>query len=56
MATPVRGVVAPLFEQAAAGTLQVSVAEVLPFEQAAAGLATIAAGKANGKLVVDVEA
>jgi len=56
MATPVREVVAPLFAQAAAGKLQVSVAQVLPFEQAAAGLATIAAGQANGKLVVDVEA
>ncbi len=56
MATPVREVVGPLAEQAAAGTLKVSVAEVLPFEKAAAGLAALAAGKADGKLVVDVEA
>ena len=56
MATPVREVVGPLVEQAAAGTLTVSVAGVVPFDQAAAGLATLAAGKANGKLVVSVEA
>jgi NADPH:quinone reductase-like Zn-dependent oxidoreductase len=56
MATAVREVVGPLVEQAAAGTLKVSVAEVFPFEQAAAGLAKLAAGKANGKLVVSVEA
>jgi NADPH:quinone reductase-like Zn-dependent oxidoreductase len=55
MARPTRDVVEPLVEQAAAGDLQVSIAEVLPFEQAAAGLATLAAGKANGKLVVQVE-
>ena len=55
VATPVREVVGPLVEQAAAGTLKVSVAEVLPFDQAANGLATLAAGTANGKLVVKVE-
>jgi NADPH:quinone reductase-like Zn-dependent oxidoreductase len=54
MARPLREVVAPLAEQAAAGTLKVSVAEVLPFDQAANGLAQLAAGKANGKLVVKV--
>ena len=54
MARPLREVVAPLAEQAAAGTLKVSVAEVLPFDQAANGLARLAAGKANGKLVVKV--
>ena len=56
MARATSNVVGPLLEQAAAGTLEVSIAEVLPFEQAAAGLATIAAGKAGGKLVVDIEA
>jgi NADPH:quinone reductase-like Zn-dependent oxidoreductase len=56
MATPLRSVVAPLAEQAAAGTLEVSVGEVLPFDRAAAGLATLAAGTANGKLVITVEA
>ncbi len=56
MGTPLRKVVGPLVEQAAAGTLQISVAEVLPFDQAAAGLARLAAGNANGKLVVKVEA
>ncbi len=56
MGTPLRKVVGPLLEQAAAGTLQISVAEVLPFDQAAAGLAKLAAGNTNGKLVVKVEA
>ena len=55
MARPLREVVEPLVAQAAAGTLKVSVAEVLPFDQAAAGLARLAAGKADGKLVVTVE-
>jgi NADPH:quinone reductase-like Zn-dependent oxidoreductase len=54
MSGPVREVVAPLAEQAAAGTLQVSVGQVLPFEQAADGLATIAAGQAHGKIVVKI--
>ena len=56
MARPLREVVGPLVDQAADGTLKVSVAEVLPFDQAADGLARLAAGKANGKLVVDVDA
>jgi len=56
MATAVREVVAPLAEQAAAGTLQVSVAQILPFDQAPAALATVAAGQAKGKLVIDLEA
>ena len=56
MARPLREVVGPLVEQVAAGTLKVSVAEVLPFDRAAEGLAALAAGKANGKLVVSIEA
>jgi NADPH:quinone reductase-like Zn-dependent oxidoreductase len=52
MAGPVRDVVAPLAEQAAAGELKVAVASVLPLEQATAGLSTLAAGKATGKIVV----
>jgi len=55
MARPLRDVVAPLAEQAASGALKVNVAQVLPFDQAASGLATLAAGKANGKLVVQIE-
>ena len=55
MARPLREVVEPLVAQAAAGTLKVSVADVVPFEQGPAALATLAAGKANGKLVVKVE-
>jgi NADPH:quinone reductase-like Zn-dependent oxidoreductase len=52
MAEPVREVTGPLAEQAAAGTLMIDVETVLPFEQAADGLATIAAGQARGKIVV----
>ncbi|WP_426565321.1 NADP-dependent oxidoreductase [Angustibacter sp. McL0619] len=54
MAGPVREVVAPLAEQAAAGTLKVDISTVLPFEQAADGLATIASGAARGKIVVQI--
>ena len=54
MAGPVREVVAPLAEQAANGTLQVQVATQLPLEQATEGLATIAEGKAHGKIVVTI--
>ena len=52
MATPVRDVVAPLAEQAARGTLKVSISSVVPLEQAADALGALAAGKANGKIVV----
>jgi NADPH:quinone reductase-like Zn-dependent oxidoreductase len=54
MAMPVRETTAPLAEQAAAGTLTVQVASIVPLEQALDGLATIAAGQAEGKLVVAV--
>ncbi|MER7282252.1 NADP-dependent oxidoreductase [Dactylosporangium sp. NPDC000244] len=54
-AGPVREVTAPLAEQAAAGTLAVDVATVLPLHRAAEGLATIASGQARGKIVVTVE-
>ncbi len=54
MAGPVREVIAPLAQQAADGTLTVDVTTVLPLDQAAEGLATIAAGKARGKIVVKV--
>ncbi|MBO3744700.1 NADP-dependent oxidoreductase [Streptosporangiaceae bacterium NEAU-GS5] len=54
MAGPVREVIVPLAEQAAAGNLKVDVTTVLPLEQAADGLATIAAGKASGKIVITV--
>jgi NADPH:quinone reductase-like Zn-dependent oxidoreductase len=56
MATPLREVVAPLADQVAAGTLQVSVAQIVPLDQAAEALGTLAAGKANGKLVVTFDA
>ncbi|SFU09119.1 NADPH:quinone reductase [Geodermatophilus amargosae] len=56
MASATREVLAPLAEQAAAGDLQVAVADVLPLEQAAEGLGRLAGGGAGGKLVVTVEA
>jgi NADPH:quinone reductase-like Zn-dependent oxidoreductase len=56
MAAAVRDVVGPLAEQAASGSLQVTVASVVPLEQAAEALGTIAAGSANGKIVVDLDA
>jgi NADPH:quinone reductase-like Zn-dependent oxidoreductase len=55
IARPVREVIAPLAEQAAADTLHIDVSTVLPLEQAAKGLATIAAGNARGKIVITVD-
>jgi NADPH:quinone reductase-like Zn-dependent oxidoreductase len=54
-AQPVREITEPLAEQAAAGTLAVDVHTVLPLEQAADGLAVLAAGQARGKIVVMFE-
>ena len=54
MASPVREVVASLAERAAAGSLRVHVATRLPLEQATEGLATIAEGRAHGKIVVTI--
>jgi NADPH:quinone reductase-like Zn-dependent oxidoreductase len=56
MARPLREVIAPLAEQAASGTLKVSVSSVVPLEQAADALGALAAGKANGKIVVALDA
>lgn len=56
MATAVREVTGPLAEQAAAGKLKVAVDSIVQLEQGAEALGTIAAGKANGKIVVDLEA
>jgi NADPH:quinone reductase-like Zn-dependent oxidoreductase len=56
LARPTREVVAPLAEQAATGSLKVSVSSVVPLDQAVEALGTLAAGKANGKIVVDVDA
>jgi NADPH:quinone reductase-like Zn-dependent oxidoreductase len=55
MAMPTREVLAPLAEQAANGDLQVTVAGVLPLEQAPEGLGRLATGGAGGKLVVTVQ-
>jgi NADPH:quinone reductase len=54
MAKAVRETTGPLAEQAAAGQLTIDVETVLPLEQAAEGLATIASGNARGKIVVTV--
>jgi len=54
MGGPVREVVGPLAEQAAAGALKVDVQQVLPLEQATEGLATLASGSARGKTVVQI--
>ena len=55
MASPVREVVGRLADQAADGTLQILVASELPLERATEGLATIAEGRAHGKIVVTVD-
>jgi len=55
MAQPVREVTARLAEQAAAGNLRVDVNSVLRLENAAEGLAAIAAGNARGKTVVTLD-
>ncbi|WP_261564518.1 NADP-dependent oxidoreductase [Frankia gtarii] len=54
IASPTRDVIAPLAEQAAKGELQVDVYRVLPLDQAPDGLAELAAGRARGKIVVDL--
>lgn len=55
MAGPVREIIEPLAEQVAAGTLRVHVENTLPLEQAADGLAALAAGYGRGKTVVIVQ-
>jgi len=55
-AHPVREIIAPLAEQAAAGTLSIDVHTVLPLERATEGLATLAAGTASGKIVITIDA
>jgi NADPH:quinone reductase-like Zn-dependent oxidoreductase len=55
MAQPTREILAPLVEQAAAGSLKVDIAGVVALDQALEGLATLAAGRSNGKLVVKVQ-
>ncbi|HST84284.1 MAG TPA: zinc-binding dehydrogenase, partial [Kineosporiaceae bacterium] len=55
-AHPVREIIAPLAEQAAAGALSIDVHTVLPLERATEGLATLAAGTASGKIVITIDA
>ena len=54
MASPTADVLAPLAQQAAAGDLQIAVADVLTLDQAAKGLGRLATGGAGGKLVVTI--
>lgn len=54
IASPDRSVMEPLAAQAAAGTLQIDVARVVPIGDALAALADIAAHRAHGKIVVDL--
>jgi NADPH:quinone reductase-like Zn-dependent oxidoreductase len=54
MAGPVREVIASMAEQVASGSLKVDVGDVLPLEQAAEGLTTIAKGNAHGKIIVTI--
>lgn len=56
IASPDRSVIAPLAAQAADGTLQVDVARVTSLADALAGLDDIAAHRAHGKIVVDLDA
>lgn len=55
MANPVRDILGPLVEQAAAGTLAIDVTTTLPLEQAVEGLSTLASGTARGKIVITLE-
>jgi len=55
MARATREVTAPVAQMIAAGSMRVSVAEVLDLDHAADGLATLAAGTARGKIVVAFE-
>ena len=52
---PDRSVITPLAEQAAVGALQVDVARVISLGDALGGLADIAAHRAHGKIVVDLD-
>jgi hypothetical protein len=52
--TPVRETMLPAAEEAA-GALTVDIETVLPLKQATDGLATLAAGKAKGKVVVNLD-
>lgn len=54
IASPTREVISPLADQAAKGELHVDVYRVLPLDEAAEGLAELAAGRARGKIVIDL--
>jgi NADPH:quinone reductase-like Zn-dependent oxidoreductase len=53
-ANPVRAVVGPLAEAAAAGTLKVDVSTVLTLDDAASGLQIFGAGHSRGKTVIRI--
>ncbi len=54
MATPVSDVIGPLLELAATRVLTVDIGQVLPLHQAPEGLQALAAGEAQGKVVVRI--
>ncbi|MFL6289020.1 MAG: zinc-binding dehydrogenase, partial [Actinomycetes bacterium] len=54
MANPVRDVVGPLAAAVADDVLRVHISSVLPLAEAAAGLATLAGGGAQGKIVITI--
>jgi NADPH:quinone reductase-like Zn-dependent oxidoreductase len=54
MAAPTREVIETLAGQVADGTLKADVEQVLPLEQADAGLAALAGGQARGKIIITV--
>jgi NADPH:quinone reductase-like Zn-dependent oxidoreductase len=54
MDMPTREVISALACQVADGTLKVDVETILPLEDAADGLATLASGQARGKIVVQL--
>ena len=55
MARPVREVTGPLAALAAAGDLRIHIDTVLTLDQAAEGLAALAAGNSRGKVVVTLD-
>ncbi len=54
MALPLSAVLTALAAQVLDGTLRVDVGTILPLDRAADGLATLADGKARGKIVVQI--
>jgi len=54
MTSPTREDIGPLLDQAANGGLDVDICRVLPLDSALEGLTELAAGRARGKIVIDL--